>query len=78
MNNMLANVTEETFINTSGNLRAGLLYARFENIGRENAIVNGLPLLPGEVREYPYLGKGYQAITFEAKGKAILRTMRIM
>ncbi|WP_262709942.1 hypothetical protein [Flavivirga rizhaonensis] len=35
------------------------------------AIVNGVTLAPGEAKGYPFVGKGYQAVSFDPNGSTL-------
>ena len=60
----LAQVTEaeET---TSGSLPAGFLYASFKNTGSGIVSVNSVRLQPGEAKDFPFVGKGYEPINYD-------------
>ena len=56
----------------------GFLYASVKNIGRAVATVNGVSLSPGEAKDYPFVGKGYQAIICQVGSNASLRILRVI
>ncbi|MFC4635687.1 hypothetical protein ACFO3O_17380 [Dokdonia ponticola] len=57
-----------------GQLEAGFLFASFKNTGITNATVNGVILPPGEAKGYPFVGKAYDAIAYDA----VDSTLRIL
>ncbi len=60
-----------------GQLDAGFLFASFKNTGATNAIVNGVILSPGEAKGYPFVGKVYQAISYDTL-ESTLRIQQIL
>ncbi len=72
---ILAKVNENE-TETSGVIVDGVLYATVKNIGKKTAIVNGVPLEAGAEKKYPFIGKGYQSITYDPEGSR-LRIMQI-
>ncbi len=75
---VLARITEQDFSGATGELPAGFLFASVKNVGREDVVVNGVPLAPGEAKSYPFVGKEYEAVPFEVNGAAQLRVMYIL
>ena len=67
---ILAEIQEQDF-NQVGELEAGFLYGSVKNIGNNPAIVNGVTLAPGEAKGYPFVGKGYQAVPFDASDSTL-------
>ncbi|WP_010520466.1 hypothetical protein [Aquimarina agarivorans] len=59
-----------------GKLQTGFLMGSIKNIGTTEAIVNGVPLSPGEAKGYPFVGKGYEAIDFDPN-QSTLRVLEI-
>ncbi|WP_299212613.1 hypothetical protein [uncultured Dokdonia sp.] len=64
----------ETEVEEQGQLEAGFLFASFKNTGMGNVIVNGVILSAGEAKSYPFVGKAYQAISYDSQ----LSTLRIL
>lgn len=58
----------ESLHQAAGQVPAGALFISVKNTGRRRAQVNGIALEPGEVRNYPFLGKPYQPIPFDPAG----------
>ena len=73
---ILAQIMEEE-ATTNGNLPQGFLFASIKNVGTSTALVNNVPLPPGEAKSYPFVGKGYQAVNYEPQGST-LRILRIL
>ncbi|TGV03630.1 hypothetical protein EM932_06285 [Flavivirga rizhaonensis] len=67
---ILAQIQEQDF-NQIGQLEAGFLYGSVKNVGAVPAIVNGVTLAPGEAKGYPFVGKGYQAVSFDPNGSTL-------
>lgn len=67
----------EIEVEEAGVLQAGFLVASIKNVGTEQATVNGVALESGEAKGYPFVGKGYQEITYDPKGST-LRIMQIL
>ncbi len=74
--NILAQIHEQEFT-ADNQVPQGFLYASVKNIGRYVATVNGVQLSPGEAKDYPFIGKGYQGFTFEVNGST-LRILYVM
>ncbi|WP_346881298.1 hypothetical protein [uncultured Algibacter sp.] len=72
---VLAKSTEQDFTQ-AGTLPTGFLAGSIKNIGTTEAIVNGVPLGPGEAKGYPFVGKGYEAIDFDPV-QSTLRVLQI-
>ncbi len=70
---ILAHITEQD-VNTDGDLPQGFLYASIKNTGATTATVNGVDLPAGEAKDYPFVGKGYQDISYVVNGS----TLRIL
>lgn len=70
---LLAQVTEQDYV-VDGNLPQGFLFGSIKNVGNQVATVNGVDLLPGEAKSYPFVGKGYPLISFTVNGS----TLRVM
>ncbi|MEO9870359.1 MAG: hypothetical protein ABJQ69_03590 [Ekhidna sp.] len=73
---LLAQILEED-AEQDGELPAGFLFASIKNTGDAQAVVNGVALEPGEAKAYPFVGKGYQAISYEL-GESELRILYIV
>lgn len=71
--NILAQAVEQDFT-VDDSLPQGFLFGSIKNVGNQVAQVNGVNLLPGEAKAYPFVGKGYQSISFQVNGS----TLRIM
>lgn len=71
--NILAEVTEQDYA-VDGNLPQGFLFGSIKNVGNQITTVNGVDLLPGEAKTYPFVGKGYPQVAFIVNGS----TLRIM
>lgn len=67
---ILAQITEQDYT-SKGELPVGFLFASVKNTGNKEALVNGVPLSPGEAKAYPFVGKGYQVVPFDAKGTSL-------
>lgn len=68
--NILAEITEQDY-NVDDELPSGFLYASLKNVGNQVVTVNGVALEPGEAKDYPFVGKGYQAVPFQVNGSTI-------
>ena len=66
----LAQVIEEE-ASANGNLPDGFLYASFKNTGSSPASVNSVRLQPGEAKDFPFVGKGYEAIPFDPQASSL-------
>ena len=66
----------ETSVEGEGQIEAGFLVASVKNTGLGNAIVNGVILSPGEAKGYPFVGKAYNAISYNSQ-ESTLQIMRI-
>ena len=75
MNILAKPVESET--SSDGTLTAGFLFASIKNIGNNPAIVNGVFLPPGEAKGYPFVGKGYEQISYRTNGSR-LRILQII
>ena len=64
----------ETETMEDGATPQGALFVSIKNEGTETATVNGVPLEPGAAKSYSFVGKGYEAIPYQANGS----TLRIM
>ena len=73
---ILAQIVEQDF-NADGNVPQGFLFASIKNTGGQTATVNGVDLSPGEAKDYPFVGKGYQAVPFVVNGST-LQVMHIL
>jgi hypothetical protein len=73
---ILAEIIEEE-ATIDGQLPNGFLFASFKNVGDTIATVNGVSLAVGEAKSYPFVGKGYKAVTYSVNGSR-LRIMRIV
>jgi len=67
---ILAKVIENDHT-ANGNIPEGFLFASVKNVGNKNAVVNGVELVPGEAKSYAFVGKGYQAVSFETNGSTL-------
>lgn len=61
---ILAETIEEAFTE-AGEIPLGFLFASVKNIGDTSAMVNGVPLSPGEAKGYPFVGKPHTAKSFD-------------
>ena len=68
---ILAEPIEQT-LTDDGEIQAGALFISVKNTGDQVANVNGEALPPGQAKSYPFVGKGYKAIPYEASGTEIL------
>ncbi|MBL6444676.1 hypothetical protein JMN32_00040 [Fulvivirga sp. 29W222] len=66
--------TIEKEVTADGELPTGFLFASVKNVGSQPVLVNGVTLAAGEAKSYPFVGKGYQAIPYQAGGS----TLRIL
>lgn len=73
---ILAQITEQDF-NADDQIPQGFLYASIKNVGGNTAQVNGVDLPPGEAKDYPFVGKGYQAVPFVVNGST-LRVLHVV
>lgn len=73
---ILAKVNESE-TETPGALTDGVLFATIKNIGKTTALVNGVNLEEGLDKKYPFVGKGYQGISYDPNGSK-LRIMQIL
>jgi len=73
---ILAQIKEEE-ATLDGTLPQGFLFASIKNVGEETALVNNVSLPSGEAKTYPFVGKGYQQISYEPKGST-LRILQII
>jgi len=67
----------ETEVDGQGSLSAGFLFASFKNVGENPITVAGVPLAPGEAKGYPFVGKAYNHIEYNAEG-SILRILQVI
>ncbi len=67
---ILAQILEQDFT-VDGQVPQGFLFASIKNVGAVTATVNGVDLSPGEAKDYPFVGKGYQAVPFVVNGSTI-------
>jgi hypothetical protein len=74
--NILAQIIEQDF-NADNQIPQGFLFASIKNVGSQIASVNGVDLSPGEAKDYPFVGKGYQAVPFVVNGST-LRVLHIV
>lgn len=72
---ILAQVNESD-TQQAGEINDGFLSASVKNVGENKASVNGVVLFPGEAKGYPFVGKGYQKISYDP-GASTLRIMVI-
>ena len=75
---ILANINEQDFTDTNGELPEGFLFASVKNVGDQEVTVNGVALTPGEAKSYPFVGKGYQAVPFVVSDQSTLRVLYII
>lgn len=73
---ILAQVAEQDVV-AAGQIAEGFLFASVKNVGAQNALVGGVVLPSGEAKSYPFVGKGYQAISYNPQGST-LRIMKIV
>ena len=67
----------EIEVKDAGEISAGFLFASFKNIGDTDITVGGVSLPPGEAKGYPFVGKSYSSIPYDATG-GILRILQII
>ncbi|GGG36061.1 hypothetical protein GCM10011344_41190 [Dokdonia pacifica] len=60
-----------------GELDAGFLFASFKNTGTTDALVNEVVLKAGEAKGYPFVGKAYQSLSYDAQ-QSTLRILHIL
>ncbi|MDN5201234.1 hypothetical protein QQ008_07670 [Fulvivirgaceae bacterium BMA10] len=75
---ILANITEQDFTDTKGEIPEGFLFASVKNVGNQQVTVNGVALASGEAKSYPFVGKGYQAVPFIVSDQSTLRVLYII
>ena len=75
---ILAKITELDVTGSNGEIPGGFLYASVKNIGAEDVIVNAVAISPGEAKSYPFVGKGYEAISYEVSAQGTLRIMYVI
>ena len=75
---ILANITEQDYTDTIGELPEGFLFASVKNVGDQDVSVNGVALSAGEAKSYPFVGKGYRAVPFEVSEQSTLRVLLII
>lgn len=73
---ILATANEQDFTDV-GVLQTGFLMGSIKNVGDSQAIVNGVPLPAGEAKGYPFVGKGYEEISFDPN-QSTLRVLEII
>lgn len=64
----------EQEVTGDGELPTGFLFASVKNVGTGTVQVNGVALAVGEAKSYPFVGKPYQAVHYQAAGS----TLRIL
>ncbi|WP_062062714.1 hypothetical protein [Aquimarina longa] len=67
---ILAKITEQEFTE-SGEIPLGFLFASVKNIGDTPITVNNVTLKSGEAKSYPFIGKPYNAISFETNDSTL-------
>ena len=55
----------------AGVIPEGFIFLSYKNIGNQPATVMGLPVAPGEADSFPFVGKGYPAIAYDATGTTL-------
>lgn len=73
---ILAQITEQD-TGADGQISQGFLFASIKNVGDQTATVNGVSLEPGEAKSYPFVGKGYQGVSYSVNG-SILRILQVV
>jgi len=73
---VLAETIERVF-DEAAEIPLGFLFASVKNVGDSPAMVNEVPLAPGEAKGYPFVGKPYDAIAFDPMDSS-LRIMYIL
>ena len=76
MMDIFAAVTEQE-TGADGEIPQGFLLASVKNVGDQTATVNGVDLVPGEAKTYPFVGKPYNAIPYQVNG-SIIRILYIV
>ena len=61
----------EQITTVEGETTLGALCISILNIGDEDATVNGVPLPPGKVVNYEFVGKPYRAITYNPNNSTL-------
>ena len=61
----------------AGLIAEGFLFASVKNVGTVAALVGGASLPAGEAKSYPFVGKGYQQVSYNPQGST-LRIMKII
>ncbi len=61
----------ETEVTQEGSLSQGFLSASIKNVGTQVALVNGVSLGVGEAKGYPFVGKGYEPISYDPQGSTL-------
>ena len=72
---LLAQTSETEVTDVSGEIPHGFLYASVYNIGSVDVQVNGVVLEPGQAKDYPFVGKGQEAIPYLVSDQGLLRIM---
>ena len=67
---ILAESIERT-VNDDGEIPAGALFVSVKNIGDQDITVNGNILGPGKAKSWPFVGKGYKSIPYQASGSSM-------
>ena len=73
---VLAKINEQDFTE-AGTLQTGFLMGSVKNVGATEALVNGVVLESGEAKGYPFVGKGYESISFDPMDST-LRVLEIL
>jgi hypothetical protein len=75
---ILAKVVESLYSDGAAQVTpSGVLFIRVENVGSVTAKFNGINLAAGEKREYPFLGKGYDSMSYVTLGSTLHLTFII-
>ena len=72
---LLAQTSETEVSDVAGEIPAGFLYASVYNVGTVDVQVNGVTLEPGQAKDYPFVGKGQEAIPYQVSDQGLLRIM---
>ena len=62
---------QEVVVEVDGQTPPGALFVSVKNTGGADATFNGVTLLAGEVRSYPFVGKGYRALSYVTNGTTL-------
>ena len=61
----------EQSISADGHSPQGALFLSVKNTGAFTATSNGVPLVAGEAKSYPFVGKGYKSTNYTVNGSTL-------